>query len=70
MNGIITLPLSEADLEELYIEIERKTPPLARGRAGGNYQNHETLRTERLRPDNFNREYTSRRDKCQTLKSL
>ncbi len=68
MNGIITLPLSDADLEELYIQMEKETP-LARG-AGGNYQNHETLRTERLRPDNFNREYTSRRDKCQTLKSL
>lgn len=68
MSTTYTLPLSDVDIESIYIEMEKNPLPGRRGRR--KLSETRAPGTGRLRTDNFNREYTSRRNKCQTINSL
>lgn len=63
-----TLPMSDADIESIYIEMEKNPLPGRRGRR--KLSETKASGTGHLGTDNFNREYTSRREKCQTINSL
>lgn len=67
MSTTYTLPLSDADIESIYIEMEKNPLPGRRGRR--KLSETRAPGTGRLRTDNFERKYTSWRNKCQTINS-
>lgn len=68
MNGTYTMPLNDVDIEAIYLEMEKN--PLLGRRGRRKLSETKAPGTGRLRTDNFNREYTSRGEKCQTINSL